>query len=180
MDSNADHVSLEPQGYDGSHTFIELNGRRIDELSPLFNIPIDRVVPRYLSKLKELGANKTFENDYDDYDIFHLKCQKALEAAINTNDSRVKRGRADDAVAENVGYIYATETTTWKEVALTWLTEWFRLYNANLRYHTDDLAEDILAAIRNAAENDYITESEILYLVETAVSQTGTDESRFK
>lgn len=180
MNSDPDHVTLEPQGYDGSHTFAELNGRRIDELSPLFNIPIDRLVPKYINKLEELRADKTFENDYDDYDIFHLKCQKALESSINTYDPRVRRGRADDAVAENVGYIFETETTTWKELALTWLTEWLRLYNANLRYHTDDLAEDILSAVRKATKNDYITENEILYLTETALSETDSDELHFE
>ena len=170
MDSNTDHVTLKPQGYDGSRSFAELNGRRIDELSLLFNIPVDRVVPKYISKLEELRADKTFENDYDDYDIFHLKCQKALEHAINTYDTRVRRARADDAVGENVGHMYEDDTTDWKGLALSWLTEWLRLYNSNLKYNTDALAEDIFTTVRRASENDYITESEIQYLVELALS----------
>ena len=175
MQPNTDHVRLEPQGYDGSQTFAELNDRRIDELSLLFNIPVDRVVPKYLSKLDELRADKTFENDYDDYDIFHLKCQKALEHAINTYDPRVKRARADDAVGENVGHMYEDSTTDWKELALAWLTEWLRLYNSNLKYNTDDLAENILTTVRRAAENDYITENEIQYLTEVALTERDAE-----
>jgi hypothetical protein len=175
MQPNTDHVTLKPQGYDGSQTFAELGGRRIDELSLLFNIPVDRVVPKYISKLEELRADKTFENDYDDYDIFHLKCQKALEHAINTYDPRVSRARADDAVGENVGHMYEDDTTNWKELALSWLTEWLRLYNSNLKYNTDDLAEDIFTTVRRASENDYITESEIQYLTKLALSEKDTD-----
>ncbi|MFD1570187.1 MULTISPECIES: hypothetical protein [Haloferacaceae] len=175
MLADRDHVTLEPQGYDGSETFPILNGRRIDELSILFNIPVEELTSKYMLRLEELRADKTFENDYDGYDVFHLKCQKALESAINTHDPRVKNARADDVVAENVGHMYTEGTTDWSELALTWLTEWLRLYNSNLRYNTNDLAEGIFEAIRNAAENEYITRDEIDHLVDVALSEEPTD-----
>jgi len=175
MLADRDYVTLEPQGYDGSETFPELNGRRIDELSILFNIPIEELVSKYMLKLEELRADKTFENDYDGYDIYHLKCQKALESAINTHDPRVKSARADDAVAENVGHAYTDGTTDWSELALTWLTEWLRLYNSNLRYNTNDLAGDVLETVQNAIKNEYITRDEIEHLVDVALSEEPTE-----
>jgi hypothetical protein len=158
VENNSEYVTLTPL-HRTDPIYFE-GTKLIDNPAFEFDLPVEDVVNRFKEELVNQAANQTWDNNYDGFEIFHLKAKKAIQDVIDHTDPRVDECSTPDAVIENIGPQAEQRYDTWESVAEAWIREWIRLYNSILRERTEDDIEQLRSAIANATANPLIREED--------------------
>lgn len=170
-DTTTESVTRTPQQpaggritYDGDN-----GGFTIDEIHPLFDVPVDTVASQFLAALEEQAADKTWANDYDDLDVMMHKCEQAIQDVLDI-DHDVHEGCVDVAV-ENIYSTHPDSWSTWDGFALSWLGHYLTTYNSMLNHRTPDAFDDLLAALDAVQEDTHIENETLLYMIAGRLGQ---------
>lgn len=152
-------VDLEPAHQDEP---IEYEGvLAIEDPAFVFDLPVADVVKGFKRKLKEYGADKSWENDYDGFDVFHLKAEKAIQEVVDHDHPRVAECSCPDIVIENIGPEAESHYDGWEDVAEAWIREWVRMYNSILKNRTEEDIDQLQVDIEEANRNDLLTREDV-------------------
>jgi len=143
----------EPIEYEGVLT--------VEDPAFVFDLPVAEVVDGFKHKLKERAADKSWENDYDGFDVFHLKAEKAIREVVDHSHPRVKECSCPDIVIENIGPEAESHYDGWEDVAEAWIREWVRMYNSILKARTEDDIDQLQMDIEEASRNDLLTSEDV-------------------
>jgi len=129
----------------------------IRDVSPLFDLPGGVVVDRFLDELLKLSADRTWENDYDGFEIFHSKAEIAIRNVVDHTLDQVKECSDTALVAEQVGAQAESIYDTWKDMAYAWINEWMKLYNILLKNQTEDEISQISTVANAVGDNPFFS-----------------------
>lgn len=130
---------------------------RIDDPALLFDLPVDAVIEQFKKELEKQHADKTWENDYDRFDIFQVKAERAIQNVVDHTDPRVEQCSAPGTVAENIGPQAEQHYETGESIAEAWIREWLQLYNSILQSLTGNEIDELKDTIATATENEAVS-----------------------
>ena len=179
MESNSrEFVELHPQGEKGRIEYTsEGGGFTIDDVSPAFDIPVEEAVERFKEELDERAADRTWEYDYDGFDVFHHKAERAIEAVLDHGDPRIKTCAAPGAVAENIGPQAEQHYDGWETVADAWIGQWLMLYNGCLCMDIDESLDRLESALQEVASQERFSVGDVRVLVEHFLDEIENDDA---
>lgn len=158
-------VELEPHCETGP---IECEGViTIQNPAYVFDLPVIEVVTAFKDQLQKLGADQSWENDYDGFEVFHLKAKRAIRTVVDHNHPRVKECSAPEIVIENIGPCAEEQYDGWEAVAEAWVREWIRMYNSILKSRTEDDIDHLLTDIEEASRNSLLTPTDVETIIST-------------
>lgn len=168
VDRDALPVDLEPACQTAP---IECEGVvTIDDPAFVFDLPVCEVVEAFKNQLEELGAHKSWENDYDGFDVFHLKAKKAIRDVVDHDHPRVNECSSPAIVIENIGPGAEDQYDDWEAVAEAWIREWIRMYNSILKSRTEEDIDHLMADIEEATRNDLLTDADMKVVTASLMS----------
>lgn len=161
------YVELQPQGCvdglgSGAVSGVTVRG----DFSPAFDIPVEVVVDRFKEELVARAADKTWENDYDGFDVFHLKAIQAIKAVVDHGNPRVERCSAPGIIKENIGPQAERHYDGWEVLAESWISQWLMLYNSILKTNLGEEVEALEDALRGVHSNDLLEAEDVRMLTE--------------
>ena len=130
----------------------------IRDISPLFDLPAGIVVDRFLKQMVELGADRTWQNDYDGYDIFQHKAERAIQEVVDHSIDRVEKCADADLVVEQIGPQAESVYRSWKSLSYSWVLEWMKIYNSLLQTETNEEIEQISTAANAVSSNLFFSD----------------------
>jgi len=136
----------------------------------IFDLPVCDVVEGFKHQLQELGADKSWENDYDGFEVFHLKAEKAIREVVDHDHPRVSECSSPDIVIENIGPQAEQHYDDWEDVAEAWVREWVRMYNSILKARTEEDIDQLQVDIEEADRNDLMTGEDVKTVTESLTS----------
>ena len=176
--STQEFVELRPQGERGRIDYTsEAGGFTVDDVSPAFDIPVGETVERFKEELEERAVDKTWENDYDGFDVFHHKAERAIEAVLNHGDPRIKACAAPDAVAENIGPQAEQHYDHWEIVADAWIGQWLMLYNGCLCMNTEESLDRLESALQEVTSHERFSVNDVRVLVDQLLDELESDDA---
>jgi len=115
---------------------------------PLFNVEIIENYEAFHSKLKQMSAEKTFKNSYDDEDILFFKMRKALSTGFEQHD------QFDQCIEYAFNTIeHTSEYETFTEFTTDWFSILINQYNKLLHKQSQsellDLQNNALELVKN-------------------------------
>lgn len=159
VDGNALPVELEPACQTAP---IECEGvLTVENPAFVFDLPVCEIVEAFKRQLQELGADKSWENDYDGFDVFHLKAKKAIREVVDHSHPRVAECSSPAIVIENIGPGAERQYEDWEAVAEAWVREWVRMYNSILKARTEEDIDHLMVDIEEATQNDLLTSADV-------------------
>lgn len=170
------YVELQPQGEvdglgDTAVSSIPLRGG----FSPAFDIPVEVVVDRFKEELIARAADKTWENDYDGFDIFHTKAIRSIEAVVDHEIPRVDRCSAPGIVKENIGPQAEQHYDDWEVLAESWISQWLMLYDSILETNVGADVEAFEDALRGVYANELMDGEDAQALAEHLLDQVESE-----
>lgn len=170
------YVELQPQGDvdglgDAAVSSIPIRGN----FSPAFDIPVGVVVDRFKEELVARAADKTWENDYDGFDIFHTKAIRSIEAVVDHSNPRVDRCSAPGIVKENIGPQAEQHYDDWEVLAESWISQWLMLYNSILETNVGGDVEALEDALRDVYSNELMNADGVRALTEQLLDQVDPE-----
>lgn len=182
MNSNphGEYLEVGPTANDGHIEYQSAHGGVvINDVSPVFDLPVAELVERFKTELRALDADKTWNNDYDDFDVFHYKALQAIQSCLNHDLPRIRQCAEPDIVVENIGPQAEATYDHWEAVAEAWLEQWLRVYNSLLTSELREELRQLEVLLTATSATDLLTAEDVHLLVEeffrTAVDGDGID-----
>lgn len=161
------YVELRPQDGVGDLETASVSGVSIrGGLSPAFDIPVELVVDRFKEELVSRAADKTWDNDYDGFDVFHLKATQAIQEVVDHDNPRVSRCSAPSIIKENIGPQAEQHYDDWEVLAESWISQWFMLYNSILETNLGEEVEELETALHNVYSHELLEAEDVQMLTE--------------
>lgn len=146
-------VSRTPEQPAGGRVSYDTNGGgfTLDDIHPLFDIPVVKTTERFLSELEEQAADKTWANDYDDLDVMVHKCEQAIQEVLDI-DAQTHEACADVA-AENLYSAHPDSWDTWEQFATSWIGQYLTIYNSQVARETPAVFDTLVEALDELADD---------------------------
>jgi hypothetical protein len=161
-------VDLEPACQSGP---IECEGViTIENPAFVFDLPLNEVVAGFKQQLQEQGADRSWENDYDGFEVFHLKAENAIRKVVDHTHPRVSECSSPGIVIENIGPDAERHYDSWEDVAEAWVREWIRMYNSILKARTEEDIDQLQVEIEEAGRNNLLTTEDVKAVTEQLTS----------
>lgn len=162
-----DYVELRPQGGVDDFEADAMNSAAVKgDFSAAFDIPVKLVVDRFKEELVARAADKTWQNDYDGFDVFHLKAIRALQAVIDHDNPRAGRCSAPGIIKENIGPQAEQHYDDWEVLAESWISQWLMLYNSILETNLGTDVETLEDALCDVYSNDLMDAEDVRALTD--------------
>lgn len=166
------YVDLQPQGDPNALDADAVSDVTIrGNASPAFDLPVDVVVDRFKEELIARAADKTWENDYDGFDVFHLKAIQSIEAVVDHENPRVDRCSAPGIVKENIGPQAEQHYDDFEVLAESWISQWLMLYNSILETNVGADVEALEDALQDVYSNELMDAEDVRALAEHLLDQ---------
>lgn len=170
--SNFPSINREPLFFTGeSNQFLFDNGAEIEvqDMHPLFDIPIMETYEAFCQELRSVNAHRTFENDYDGIEVLCFKAEQALSNLLSM--SQFEERSVDEATVTVTG---SSRFHSFTDFTSTWFESFVTAYNNLLHTETPGEFEELRIAAQTVAEK---TDLDADMVVKTIAADLDVDVS---